>query len=334
MFKTISSMALWLGLVYIISAAWADETIHANYNLSYIGFMEYPHDQGAKAMLALRQQQSQGIANLTGNMVNIQATHFVMGKKDGNPNERPAHHVSFNHDFALGQNEVTLGQFTRFMLESKYQIDAGCQIYVKDKDNQLTPHLHPKASWLRPGFPQGNNHPVTCVNMDDIHAFLAWLNQKTGMKGQYEFRLPSEAEWEYAARQGIVHTQDLSICDFANGADETSKDFFSNRYGLLACKDGFRFSAPVASLQPNALQLYDMHGNLWEWMEDCWHENYRDAPDDGKAWVNETTCPTQSLRGGGWSSNMEQLRILARNRNAINNRSNVVGFRLARTLPP
>jgi formylglycine-generating enzyme required for sulfatase activity len=178
---------------------------------------------------------------------------------------------------------------------------------------------------------------VVCVSWNDAQAYLAWLNEKSPGKG---FRLPSEAEWEYAARAGQGATRypwgdDLSysmICDFANGMDTTGKAQVPGvTWTAASCSDGHAYTAPAGSLKANAFGLHDMHGNVWEWVQDVWRENYQGAPSDGSAWLTGGDQARRVLRGGAWNYYPRDLRSANRFRFAPDFRYINAGMRIART---
>jgi formylglycine-generating enzyme required for sulfatase activity len=151
--------------------------------------------------------------------------------------------------------------------------------------------------------------------------------------------LPSEAEWEYAARAGTATSRywgddpgERDACRFANAADQTVKEKFGWS-PVLSCRDGFVFTAPVGSYESNVWKLRDMLGNVWEWVEDCWHESYAGAPGDSSAWIEEG-CPRRVLRGGSWGNGPGSLRSADRDGYGPEFRSGDAGFRVARMLTP
>jgi formylglycine-generating enzyme required for sulfatase activity len=189
------------------------------------------------------------------------------------------------------------------------------------------------------------------VSWDDTQAYLAWLNRQAG--SALAFRLPTEAEWEYAARAGSGSKRypwgdDLESrtqCRWANGADQSfvGQRRPSARWELAACDDHHVFTAPAKAFEANAFGLHHMHGNVWEWVQDKWHPNYDGAPVDGSAWQHiddalwkawqATGSPereTRVLRGGAWNSPPENLRSASRSFHRSNEGSSSVGFRVVR----
>ena len=155
------------------------------------------------------------------------------------------------------------------------------------------------------------------VSWKDAQAYVAWLSEETGE----EYRLPSEAEWEYAARAG-----------------STTKYSWGNKIGVNqancdndSCGDQWEYAAPVGSFAPNGFGLYDIHGNVWEWVQDCWNGSYAGAPSDGSAW-RTGNCADRLKRGGSWSSPPGNLRAAYRSGSEYRNSN--TGFRVARTLAP
>jgi formylglycine-generating enzyme required for sulfatase activity len=172
------------------------------------------------------------------------------------------------------------------------------------------------------GWGRGNR-PVIDVDWEEARAYAAWLSNSTnGLRCS----LPSEAEWEYAARAGTTTA-------YALPAPQGSDDMRNK--GLANCADcgsarGGEQTAPVGRFHPNAWGLHDMRGNAWEWTEDCWHEDYNDAPDDGQAWLEEDggDCELRVVRGGSWADAADALRSAHRRRSSSDNRYNDLGFRV------
>ncbi|MBK6656448.1 SUMF1/EgtB/PvdO family nonheme iron enzyme [Zoogloea sp.] len=235
----------------------------------------------------------------------LPAGSFVMGSARGEEgsfdDERPQHRVRLSEPFAVMEAEVTRGDFARFVTETGYKQKAGW------------------CSWNEPKIRQTAEHPVVCVSWGDAAAFSKWLSERT----RQSYRLLSEAEWEYAARAG-------SATRYYFGDDAKDVCQYAKVGG---CKEGDFGTAPVKSFKPNAFGLYDMHGNAWEWVQDCWHDNYQGAPEDGsKPWEVDCRNDRRVLRGGGWNDHPFIARSAIRNWGAPGTRDYVIGFRLARTL--
>ncbi len=240
-------------------------------------------------------------------MVVVPGGSFRMGDIQGGgfSDERPVHTVRIV-SFAAGKYEVTWGQFAAFVDATGY--DAGDR-------------------WRSPGFSQTDQHPVVYVSWDDAQAYVDWLRRKTDKR----YRLLTEAEWEYAARAGTT-----TRYHFGNST-ETSLRGNANCHEDL-CADGYESTAPVGSFGANAFGLHDMHGNVWEWVEDCHHVSYGGAPTDGSAWTSNCDVGSRMryrpvIRGGSWSYNYApNLRAATRFWLFRNSRFSDNGFRVAQDL--
>ena len=261
-------------------------------------------------------------------MVYIPAGAFRMGDiQGGGPSaEKPVHRVGVGA-FLLGQTEVTVSQFRAFVDASGYKTEAeqgdGCYVYENGRWDWRS-----SRNWRNPGFKQSAEEPVVCVSWNDAQRYIEWLSKKTSS----QYRLPTEAEWEYAARAGsetkyFFGNSTSDLCRYANGAANETDFSWRNK----DCRDGYKRTAPTASFTANAFGLYDMHGNVWEWTQDCWNSSYQGAPSDGTAWLSGN-CSRRVLRGGSWISNPDILRSANRSWYTSGYRGYNYGFRLARTL--
>jgi formylglycine-generating enzyme required for sulfatase activity len=221
--------------------------------------------------------------------------------------------------FAAGRYAVTKGEFAAFVRSSGYSTEAehslGCGTEFKLDSNN---------NWLKVGFAQGDDHPVVCVSWNDAQAYIQWLNRISGKS----YRLLSEAEREYAARGG---TQTA----FWWGDSITTSQANYNGNGSYngSPKGQYRqATVPVNSFSANPFGLYNVHGNVLEWSQDCWHENYTGAPTDGSAWITGCTTNDRVLRGGSWAHHPENLRSALRTSVFLYFRDSRTGFRLARDL--
>jgi formylglycine-generating enzyme required for sulfatase activity len=277
-------------------------------------------------------------------MVVVPAGAFAMGSPAAEggraADEGPQRQVSIAQPFALGRSEVTVAEFRRFVEESGYRTEAerdarslGCSGFVYDDPATRNPAPEAFTSWRNPGLAQAqaDSHPVLCVSWNDARAYAQWLSRKTGRR----YRLPSEAEWEYAARAGSAAARPwgddpLQACRYANVADQSRFQAFG--FGQKhECTDGHYFTAPSGGYLPNRFGLYDMIGNVWEWTEDCWNPSHAGGPADASA-RQGGDCTQHVLRGGSWSTAPNFARSATRYRNAADFRDNLTGFRLARTL--
>ncbi|MBI5430082.1 MAG: formylglycine-generating enzyme family protein [Nitrosomonadales bacterium] len=264
-------------------------------------------------------------------MVVIPAGTFDMGSPDSEPerddDEGPVRKVKVSA-FALGKTEITRGQFAEFVRQTRY--DAGERCLTLDAGR----FAERDGNWRKPGFPQDDRHPVTCVNWNDAQAYAQWLSRKTGR----QYRLPTEAEWEYAARAGTRSARYWgdapdTACRYANVTDKTAKTQIPATLAWRAhdCNDRYAYTAPAGRFKANAFGLRDMLGNVWEWTGDIYHDSYEDAPVDGNAWQGSGT--SHALRGGSWNSDPQNVRAAVRNSNRAALRFSFFGFRLARKLP-
>jgi formylglycine-generating enzyme required for sulfatase activity len=249
-------------------------------------------------------------------------------------NEHPQHRVRITKPFYLGTYHVTRGQFRLFVAATHYKTDA-------EKDDRpgawgwISLHkeigLHAKYSWSNAGFEQADEHPVVCVSWNDAVAFCQWL----GKKESKTYRLPTEAEWEYACRAGTPTRYSSgddpeTLAKVGNVADATFKAKFpSYKYGVKA-SDDFVFTAPVGKFKPNAFGLYDMHGNAWQWCADWYAEEYyATSPADDPTGPNSGA--DRVLRGGAWDIRPGVARSACRDGFDPVYRSFNLGFRVART---
>ena len=171
------------------------------------------------------------------------------------------------------------------------------------------------------------------MSWDDARAYVRWLSGVTGQS----YRLPSEAEWEYAARAGTSTSRywgegPSEQCANANGSDAAAKQRFENLSEPVACNDGRVFTAPVGTFAANRFGLFDVLGNVAEWVEDCWHDSYRGAPSDGRVWMGGGNCGWRVARGGAWFLSSPFLRVASRLPDEPSSRYAIAGLRVARTL--
>ena len=228
----------------------------------------------------------------------------------------------------MGVHEVTRDEYAAFVAATGR--GSGDRCWAMNDDDRW--EWRNDASWRSPGYSQAGDHPVVCVNWEDAQAYVAWLSEETGE----EYRLPSESEWEYAARAGTTTRWHWGNdpddgCAYANGADGTAKRRFDG-WTVADCTDGVVWTSLVGAYRANAFGLHDMLGNVWEWVEDCWHDDYDGAPRDGSAWTRGGDCSRRGLRGGSWGNRPRDLRSAIRNWTGAENRYDDSGFRVARTL--
>lgn len=253
--------------------------------------------------------------------------------------ERPKHRVVIAQAFALGQSEITRAAFTAFVRDTGYAPASGCWHFVGSEWE-----WDEKRSWENPGFAQGEDHPVTCINWHDANAFITWLSRKTGKA----YRLPSEAEWEYAARAGTqtafwfgndenevcahMNLGDLDTRDATDWAGKKIKYQVMDDWKGQPCRDGFPFMAPVEAKPANPFGLFGMGGNGNEWVADCWHETYADTPGEQAPRVIGGDCGLRAMRGQGWTGGAAGTRSAFRLKMNATDRRFTFAFRIARDL--
>jgi formylglycine-generating enzyme required for sulfatase activity len=272
-------------------------------------------------------QTAQSLVNVfpdsTDNMVFIPGGTFQMGSEDGEGDENPVHIVTVS-SFYMSKYELTVGEFQQFVAATGYQTDADkagwCYLWTNKGMERKE-----GANWrcdamgnLRPVAE--NNHPVINVSWNDAVAYCQWKSKTTGKN----YRLPTEAEWEYAAGGGDPNIRNRTI--WAGASDENQLRQFINYDGKKGA-DQYDGTAPVGSLQPNALGLHHMNGNVLEWCSD-WYGTYSsNAQTNPKGEVSGTN---RVLRGGGWNYSSKHCRLASRSSGAPVNRLNNFGFRLVR----
>ena len=263
------------------------------------------------------------------------------GRLDG---EGPVRTVNISQRIAMGRYGVTVGEFRRFVTASGYRTEAerntggaqGCYTLEFMDSDRNGWDWTPGRSWSNLDYTVEEDQPVVCVSWNDARRYIEWLNEETG--GGY--RLPSEAEWEYAIRAGSgsrYHFGDdeSALCRYGNVRDTTKLPDGRSWGNKVNCSDGAVYPTAVGRYWPNPFGLYDMHGNVREWVEDCWHKNYKGAPTDGSAWTTDCDGRRRAVvRGGSWASGPRILRAAFRFGLSLSDRSNGVGFRLVQDLNP
>lgn len=282
-------------------------------------------------------------------MVLIPGGSFQMGSTDGDSDEQPVHAVTVS-DFYLGKHEVTVKEFRKFVQAAGYVTDAEKQggAYVYDENLRWEKKLD--ANWGNPYFNQDDDHPVVCVSWNDAVAYCNWRSRQDNLTPAYTisdstvncdisangYRLPTEAEWEYAARSGSKGYKyswgngDPTRSKGGNIADESAKTKFSDWTIWEGYNDGYIYTAPVDKFGENDFGICNLSGNAWEWCWDWYDDNYYansanqnpKGPSEGNLRV---------LRGGSWSINQHYVRAVYRDRAAPFNASVHAGFRLAKT---
>jgi formylglycine-generating enzyme required for sulfatase activity len=260
---------------------------------------------------------------------------FIMGSPTGE-GAREAnevqHEVTLSKPFFLGIHDVTRGQFRRFVEETGYVTDAESDHRGSNRLDPVTGAWKndPGLTWRSPSFPQADDHPVVMVSWNDAIKYAEWLSQKHGRS----YRLPTEAEWEYACRAGTrtkfyFGDDGNAMVRFGNAADASFRKVTVKKWGAKA-DDGYGFTAPVGHFQPNAFGLYDMHGNVWQWCAD-------QIGDYATGSVTDPMLTSGNggrvLRGGSWYSDPPIARAAHRYWYGQSDRLCDAGFRLAEDPP-
>ena len=224
--------------------------------------------------------------------------------------ETPAHLVEIAEAFAVSKFEITWEEWQACRAENACGTGAS--------RTRTTSSIAPRF-------------PVSNVTWSQAHEYIDWINSRVDGS---PYRLLTEAEWEYAARAGTTSVfsnggDESQVCEIANGMDSEYGDTWSARN--MECADGHRYAAPVGSFRENDFGLHDMHGNVFEWVEDCWNSDYVGAPGNGDAWISGD-CSRRVVRGGSWFSAVAWLRPAARGNMLAEQRRNYTGFRIARDL--
>jgi formylglycine-generating enzyme len=266
-------------------------------------------------------------------MVALPAGAFMMGSPKDERGRQGAEglprRVVIPKRIAIGKFEVTVDQFSAFVVETGVTVSNLCHLMVKIDGVQAV-WGPPEASFRQPGFEVTGTQPVVCVSLHEAQAYVTWLRRRTGKP----YRLPTEAEWEYAARADTSTAysfgdDETAACGYARFADLGSRLGWGGgcrgdtvAYGPL----------PVGSLKPNSWGIFDMHGNAWEWVEDCWTPIASEIPTDGSAFSRPGSCEVGVMRGGSWAAGFPKLRSATRWPLRATSHYNHLGFRVALSL--
>lgn len=275
---------------------------------------------------------------------------FLMGQSEGEKSQliREVGEKSYQQDFSseapehevcvdgfwIGKKEVTRGQFSRFVNSTKYKTAAEI-IGISYRWNGKESKQQKEVNWRNPGFDQTDDHPVVDVTWNDANAMAEWLS----LQGRGKFRLPSEAEWEYACRAGTNTSRfwgddGTKACRYANVADLAAKRQFTD-WTVLDCDDRYVFTAPAASFLPNGFGIHDMLGNVWEWCEDVYSDKaYSKHQRNNPVYLEKDYIngKLRVVRGGGWIIYPREVRCANRGRDlAVHHMNDYLGFRLVRS---
>ncbi len=273
-------------------------------------------------------------------MVVVPHGGFRMGAADGEADaedsERPVRYVRFDRGFAMSRNEVTVDDFRRFVRAGNYEPRAsrrGYSLAYEERSGNFVRRSGVGWQSDHAGAPAADNAPVLHVSARDAQAYADWLGEQSGQR----YRLPSEAEFEYALRAGgngrFPWGDGAPPAGAGNltGSRDHSPGGRRWRNAFAGYGDGYWGPAPVGRFSANAYGLHDLAGNLSEWVADCWHDSYRRAPDDGAAWINPG-CRTRVIRGGAWASAPEDTRSAWRAAAGADTTNPRIGFRVVREL--
>jgi formylglycine-generating enzyme required for sulfatase activity len=267
-------------------------------------------------------------------MVVLPAGEFMMGspanevgRKD---NEGLPRRVVIPKRFAIGRFMVTVDQFSRFVDETGMTVSDRCRLIVGSDRDDLVWGEEEATSFRHPGFDTAASHPAVCVSWYEAQAYATWLQRRTGRP----YRLLTESEWEYAARAGTntrysFGDDETELCAYARFADLASRFGWHDACRSKTVAYG---TVPVGSLRPNTWGIFDMHGNAWEWVQDCWTPNAADIPTNGSAFTRLNGCEEAVIRGGSFASGSRRVRSATRApaSTAVHNYND--GFRVALSL--
>lgn len=246
--------------------------------------------------------------------------------------EGPAHQVTIAKPFAAGKTEVTNAQYREFIKATGHTPGRDCSVGFNQE-------IYAEITFEGPLFGRkpADNEPAVCVSWNEGKMYAAWLSGKTG----HRYRLLTEAEWEYVARAGSKTKwpwgdNDTDACKYENTFDLDTMDGMPKdtkvNWKPLECRDGQARIAPVGKYLPNAFGLYDVLGNVWEWVEDCSLELYPAKPNDGSAVEVPGVCEKRGVRGGSWYTRQDRHRMSFRGRDASTDQAHHFGLRIARDL--
>jgi formylglycine-generating enzyme required for sulfatase activity len=266
-------------------------------------------------------------------MVAVPKGTFKIGSTEFNEDEQPVKDISINA-FAVSRFEITVAEYKQFIDEMNFKESSPCLTMGEDGSW----FFNQEAAWNNVGFEQDDNHPVVCVSWTGAKAYIKWLNTKL-KDGAPKFRLLTESEWEYAAKAGSHTTfwwgsNEQDFCKYTNGVDATAFAIYPHWKLAGKCDDGFVYTAPVGHFnKPNAFGLQDMIGNVWEWVEDCYVDNFKALANNGEAQTSEP-CEKRVFRGGAWGDyGSFYLRSTYRGAWAGDGAFANIGFRIAQDRP-
>jgi formylglycine-generating enzyme required for sulfatase activity len=251
--------------------------------------------------------------SLCPDMIILPTGEFMMGSpasENGHTDlEGLPRRVNMSKRIAIGKLEVTLEQISAFMAETGMNVGGSCQPII-DPSRTVATWGEASVAMLSPGYDVTQSHPAVCINWHEAQSYVAWLQRRTGKP----YRLPTEAEWEYAARAGTTTrysfgNDETSLCAYARFADLGSQFGWGDGCRSNVASNG---TTPVGALKPNPWGIFDMHGNAWEWVEDCWTPNPQEMPIDGSAFSRPGSCEIGVIRGGSFAAGSRRVRSAIR----------------------
>lgn len=285
-------------------------------------------------------------------MTIVPAGRFVIGASDahrqinsGIDAATPQRRVNIDYVFAVGIFPITVAQFAAFAAETGFE--EGEHATIGPAAGEGSARVGHGAGWRHPGFPQGDQQPVTCVSWSDAQAYLVWLNNRLHLTGKPDaYRLLSESEWEYVCRENSAGTAHEPPFCFGDAISTDLANFNGNTESHFCPKGIFRAATTKVGLFPaNGFGVFDMHGNVWEWCQDVQTNRYDTLPLDGspqqrsdafEGFPPEIKIPDEMvgrvIRGGSWLNDASVLQSAYRSRTEPSERNNYLGFRIARTM--
>jgi formylglycine-generating enzyme required for sulfatase activity len=251
--------------------------------------------------------------SLCPDMIVLPTGEFMMGSpasENGHTDvEGLPRRVTISKRIAIGKFEVTVEQISAFVAETGMNVGGSCQL-ITDPSRAAAHWGEPTASMLAPGFNITPSHPAVCISWHEAQSYVAWLHRRTGKP----YRLPTESEWEYASRAGTstrysFGNDETSLCGYARFADLGSQFGWGDGCRSNVSTYG---TTPVGALKPNPWGIFDMHGNAWEWVEDCWTPNPQEMPIDGSAFSRPGSCEIGVIRGGSFAAGSRRVRSAIR----------------------
>jgi len=271
--------------------------------------------------------------SLCPDMIVLPVGEFMMGSptsENGHADvEGLPRRVTISKRIAMGKFEITVKQVSAFIAETGMNVGGSCHL-ITDPSRSVAVWGEPTASMLAPGFDISPSHPAVCISWHEAQSYVAWLQRRTGKP----YRLPTEAEWEYAARAGSTTrysfgSDETALCGYARFADLGSQFGWGDGCRSNVAAYG---TIPVGVLKPNPWGLFDMHGNAWEWVGDCWTPNPQSMPVDGSAFSRPGSCETGVIRGGSFAAGSRRVRSAIRSPVRTTKHFYNTGLRVALTL--